>query len=137
MYGTWAKKGDSCFLYGQGDASIEDLGRVLTFNFSGVAVVWWHDLTQDECNDRTQDWPTLRDSARDSLLAASWTEKQWVKFHAIQYQQVGHERETPAQFFSRKVELQCILMPMYPNASAVTGARTSVCKSRIHYFRSP
>ena len=51
-------------------------------------------------------------------LAASWTEKQWVKFHAIRYQQFGHEKETPAQFFSCKVELQHILMPIYPNASA-------------------
>jgi hypothetical protein len=38
-YGTWARKGDSCFLYGQGDASIKDLGRVSTFNFSGVTAV--------------------------------------------------------------------------------------------------
>ena len=45
-------------------------------------------------------------------------EKQWVKFHAIRYQQAGHERETPAQFFSCKVKLRCILMPMYPMASA-------------------
>ena len=102
----------------QGDSSVDDLGRVSTFNFSGIAAVWWHGLTQEECDERTQYWPTLRDSARDSLLAASWMEKQWVKFHAIRYQQAGHEKETPAQFFSRKVELRHILMPMYPMASA-------------------
>jgi hypothetical protein len=117
-YRMWAKKGDSYFLYGHGDSSVDDLGRVSTFNFSGVAAIWWHGLTQEERNDWTQDWPTLRDSARDSLLAASWMEKQWAKFHAIQYQQFGHEKETPAQFFSRKVELRHILMPMYPTASA-------------------
>ena len=105
-------------MYGQGDGAIEDLGRVSTFNFTGVAAVWWHGLTQEERDNRTLDWPTLRDSARDSLLAASWTEKQWVKFHAIRYQQFGHEKETPAQFFSRKVELRRILLPIYPNASA-------------------
>lgn len=25
-YGTWAHKGDSCFLYGQGDGAINELG---------------------------------------------------------------------------------------------------------------
>ena len=77
----------------------------MTFNFSGIAAIWWHGLTQEEHDEQMQDWPTLRDSARDSLLASSWTEKQWVKFHAIQYQQFGHEKETPAQFFSHKVKL--------------------------------
>ena len=117
-YSTWARKGNSCFLYGQGDGAIEDLGRVSTFNFTGVTAVWWHGLTQEERDDRTLDWPTLCNSARDSLLTVSWTEKQWVKFHMIQYQQFGHEKETPAQFFSCKVELQHILLPIYPNASA-------------------
>jgi hypothetical protein len=45
-------------------------------------------------------------------------EKQWVKFHAIRYQQSGYEKETPAQFFLCKIELRHILMPIYLNASA-------------------
>jgi hypothetical protein len=58
-YGTWARKGDSCFLYGQGDSAIDDLGRVSTFNFSGIATVWWHGLTQQKRDNRTQNWLTL------------------------------------------------------------------------------
>ena len=114
-YGTWAEKGDAYFHYGQQSASVEDLGRVATFNFTGIAAVWWHGLTQNERNERTEHWPTLRDAARESLLAASWVEKQWVKFHAMRYQQAGHEKEAPAQYFSRKVKLRRILMPIYPD----------------------
>ena len=114
-YGTWAEKGDAYFHYGQQSASVEDLGWVATFNFTGIAAVWWHGLTQEEQNNRTEHWPTLRDTARDSLLAASWVEKQWVKFHAMRYQQAGHEKEAPAQYFSRKVKLHRILLPIYPD----------------------
>lgn len=114
-YGLWAEKGDAYFHYGQQSVSVEDLGRVATFNFTGIAAVWWHGLTQEKRNERTEHWPTLQDTARDSLLAASWIEKQWVKFHAMQYQQFGHERETPAQYFSRKVKLRRILLPIYPD----------------------
>jgi hypothetical protein len=114
-YGTWAEKGDAYFHYGQQSASVEDLGRVATFNFTGIAAVWWHGLTQEERNERTEHWPTLRDAARESLLAASWVEKQWVKFQAMRYQQTEHEKEAPAQYFSRKVKLRQILMPIYPD----------------------
>jgi hypothetical protein len=107
-----AEKGDVYFHYGQHSASVEDLGRVATFNFTGAAV-WWHGLTQEERNEIAEHWLTLRDAARDSLLAASWIEKQWVKFHAMRYQQAGHEKETPAQYFSHKVKLRRILMPIY------------------------
>ncbi len=62
-YGIWAEKGDVYFHYGQQSASVEDLGRVATFNFSGIAAVWWHGLTQEERNERTEHWPTLRDAA--------------------------------------------------------------------------
>ena len=114
-YGTWAEKGNAYFHYGQQSASVEDLGQVATFNFTGIAAVWWHGLTQEEHNERTEHWPTLRDVARESLLAASWVEKQWVKFHAMRYQQAGHEKEAPAQYFSHKVKLRRILMPIYPD----------------------
>src|SRR6266852_4603042 len=114
-YGIWAEKGDAYFHYGQQSASVEDLGRVATFNFTGIAAVWWHGLTQEERNERTEHWPMLCDAARESLLAASWVEKQWVRFHAMRYQQAGHEKEAPAQYFSRKVKRRRILMPIYPD----------------------
>ena len=33
----------------------------------------------------------------------------------MRYQQTGHEKEAPAQYFSRKVKLRQILMPIYPD----------------------
>jgi len=58
-YGLWAEKGDTYFHYGQQSASVEDLGRVATFNFTGIAAIWWHGLTQEERNERTEHWPML------------------------------------------------------------------------------
>ena len=34
-------------------------------------MVWWHGLTQEEQNDRTEHWPTLHNMARDILLAGT------------------------------------------------------------------
>jgi len=33
----------------------------------------------------------------------------------MRYQQPGHEKEMPAQYFSRKVKLRRILLPIYPD----------------------
>ena len=33
----------------------------------------------------------------------------------MRYQQAGHKKEAPVQYFSRKVKLRRILMPIYPD----------------------
>ena len=48
----------------------------------------------------------------ENIHWASWVKKQWDTFHAIRYQQAGHKKEVPAQYFSCKVKLCQILMPI-------------------------
>lgn len=82
-YVTWITKGDHWYRYCETPRWRESLGRVSTFNFEGLAATWWAGLTYEQCMDRTQDWPTIRDFVRRELMSIRWTEKEWQEFRSL------------------------------------------------------
>ena len=112
-FDTWLDKGDNLYDYGYNYSLAEDLGRVATVNFKGIASTWWRGLTQDTRDEYTQTWPMIRDFVRDSIMSRKWVETEWLRFQEMRYRQKGHEGESPAQYLSRKLQLRRKLQPIF------------------------
>ena len=120
---TWLDKGDYWYRYSDALRWRQSLARVATFNFEGLAAVWWSGLTYEERQERTQEWPILREFVRTELMSIRWLEKVWQDFRALRFRQSGHEDETPAAFLGRKQQLRRRAVPIFndenPQLSAV------------------
>ena len=87
-FDTWLEKGDALYSYGfESPAIVDALGRVATFNFSGLAATWWNGLSQDLHTEYLENWPTLRHVVRTSIMSVKWVEKEWLKFEHLRYRQ--------------------------------------------------
>ena len=113
---TWLAKGDHWYRYSEARRWRESLGRVSTFNFEGLAATWWAGLTYEERQERTFDWPTIREFVRRQLMSIRWIEKEWQDFRALRFRQGGYEDESPAAFLARKQLHQRRLLPIFTDA---------------------
>jgi len=113
MFDAWQDKGDNLYDYGYNYSLVEDLGRVATVNFKGIASTWWRGLMQDMRDEYTQTWPMIQDFVRDSIMSRKWVETEWLHFQEMRYHQKGHEGESPAQYLSRKLQLHRKLQPIF------------------------
>ena len=88
MFDAWLEKGDALYSYGFESLAIVDaLGRVATFNFTGLVAAWWNGLLQDLCTEYSENWPTLRHIVRTSIMSIKWVEGEWLKFEHLHYWQ--------------------------------------------------
>ena len=116
-FDEWLETGDRFYQYGHNTQLIDNLSQVATRNFKGIAAAWWAGLSQENHDTHTEHWLTLRDYVRDSIMSARWTENEWLKLHALRFQQRGYKNEKPAEFMARKLLQWRKLVPVYSNAS--------------------
>ncbi|KAF7372967.1 TY3B-TY3B protein [Mycena sanguinolenta] len=89
----------------ESETVFKQLGRVVPKRLEGDAEVWYWSLPDDYRTEIEQDWDSLRDAFATYYLNRRWLDRQRGRANRASYQQAGHARETPSQYYIRKTEL--------------------------------
>ncbi|KAG2002940.1 hypothetical protein CC2G_003582 [Coprinopsis cinerea AmutBmut pab1-1] len=83
----------------------QQLGNLVPGRFTGSAETWYFSLPLRTREGYEQNWTTLRNGIANYYMNRSFIEKQKRRADRAHYRQSGYTRETPSEYFIRKVEL--------------------------------
>lgn len=89
----------------RGPLVYEGLGDVVPSRLKGRAKNWYFGLSQEVRRDVSRNWGTLRQAIGTYFMNRAWLDKQRTRAISMKYREVGHERESPSDYFHRKLEL--------------------------------
>nr|GAT42354.1 predicted protein [Mycena chlorophos] len=88
------------------------VGQLGPFRFNGEAKDWWIHLTEPERQLFSFHWGQLFGALQNHFITPHWRSRQVILFDAMRFRQPGHEKETPIQFFQRRISKNSFLNPV-------------------------
>ena len=90
----------------QRSASVfKGMGDVVPTRFRDRASAWWFSLPADYRERVSSDWDSLKQEIKAYWMNQSWVEKAQLRALKAYYREPGHVRETPTEYYIRKLEL--------------------------------
>lgn len=90
----------------QRSASVfKGMGDVVPTRFRDKAAAWWFSLPADYRERVSSDWDSLKQEIKAYWMNQSWVEKAQLRALKASYREPGHVRETPTEYYIRKLEL--------------------------------
>ncbi|KAH6903972.1 hypothetical protein BKA70DRAFT_1432929 [Coprinopsis sp. MPI-PUGE-AT-0042] len=83
----------------------QQLGALVPSRLTGNAEVWYYSLPLLTRDRYEEDWTNMKNGIAAYYMNRSFTEKQKIKANKAHYRDYSHSRETPSEYFIRKVEL--------------------------------
>jgi hypothetical protein len=83
----------------------QQLGALVPTRLEGIAEKWYYSLSNDTRNAMEENWDSLRQGICEYFMNQTWMENQKIKANLAWYREAGHGRETPSEYFIRKLEL--------------------------------
>ncbi|THU95218.1 hypothetical protein K435DRAFT_562982, partial [Dendrothele bispora CBS 962.96] len=83
----------------------KQLGEVIPRHLEGKAEVWYYSLPLSYCATVEESWSTMRNAIADYWMNCKWFYDQKWKVNRASYRELGHEQETPSEYFIRKNDL--------------------------------
>ncbi|KAJ2923543.1 hypothetical protein H1R20_g13551, partial [Candolleomyces eurysporus] len=83
----------------------EQLGALVPTRLEGIAEKWYYSLSADTRNRLEDNWDSLRQGICEYFMNQTWMENQKIKANLARYRETGHGRESPSEYFIRKLEL--------------------------------
>ncbi|THU95721.1 hypothetical protein K435DRAFT_588146, partial [Dendrothele bispora CBS 962.96] len=81
------------------------LGSVIPRRLQGNAKTWYYSLPRKHRDYLEKDWKLLRKAIAEYYMNRKWAEVMRKKANRARYRETGHTRETPSEYYIRKVEL--------------------------------
>ena len=81
------------------------LGSVVPQRFRGNAENWFYSLPEDTRESIQSNWSTLKEAVRGHYMNRHWLDRQKAKANKAKYREAGHSRESPSEYYIRKLEL--------------------------------
>lgn len=81
------------------------LGIVAPQRFRGNAENWFYSLPEDTRDRIQSDWSTLKEAIRGHYMNRHWLDRQKAKANKARYREGGYSKETPSEYYIRKLEL--------------------------------
>ena len=81
------------------------LGSVVPQRFRGNAENWFYSLPEDTRESIQSNWSTLKEAVRSHYMNRHWLDRQKAKANKAKYRESGHSRESPSEYYIRKLEL--------------------------------
>ncbi|KAF7293806.1 Peptidase A2 domain-containing protein [Mycena chlorophos] len=105
------------------------VGQLGPFRFNGEAKDWWIHLTEAERQLFSFHWGQLFGALQNHFITPHWRSRQVILFDAMRFRQPGHEKETPIQFFQRRISKNSFLNPV----NAFNPADLALAVARVVY----
>ncbi|THV00441.1 hypothetical protein K435DRAFT_597783, partial [Dendrothele bispora CBS 962.96] len=83
----------------------KQLGQVIPRRLEGKAEVWYYSLPLSYRATVEESWSTMRNAIADYWMNRKWFYDQKRKANHASYRELGHEQETPSEYFIRKNDL--------------------------------
>lgn len=83
----------------------QQLGHLVPRRFTEAAALWFWALPAQYRQDITESWDTLKTAIADYYMNRKWMQAQKHKALHARYREVGHQKETPSEYFIRKKAL--------------------------------
>ena len=81
------------------------LGSVVPQRFRGNAENWFYSLPEDTRENIQSNWNTLKEAVRAHYMNRHWLDRQKAKANKAKYREAGYSRESPSEYYIRKLEL--------------------------------
>ena len=81
------------------------MGDVVPTRFRDRASAWWYSLPVSHCEKVSVNWEELKKEIQSYWMNRSWVDKTQVRALEAKYREPGHSRETPTEYYIRKLEL--------------------------------
>ena len=99
----------------------KEIGQIAPIRWTGAAKGWWMTLPRVDQVYFSQDWECLVMGMRDHFMNDVWLNDRGIKFDAMRFRR-GHQhaRETPEEYFNRRIRLNMVLHPEETDGPKVT-----------------
>ena len=100
----------------QRSASVfKGLGDIVPTRFRDSASSWWYSLQDTHRAAVSQNWDTLKNEIRTFWMNPAWADRMQRKALQAKYRESGHSKETPSEYYIRKVELLSLVYNLAPS----------------------
>jgi hypothetical protein len=89
----------------QSQVIYKQLGGLVLTRLEGMAERWYYSLSAETRSRFEENWDALRQGICDYFMNQTWMEGQKIRANNAKYREYGHGRETPSDYFIRKLEL--------------------------------
>ena len=83
----------------------DQLGSIVPQRFRGSAEDWFYSLPESTRDTIQVNWNTLKDAIRVHYMNRHWLDLQKAKANKVKYREAGYTRESPSEYFIRKLQL--------------------------------
>ena len=99
----------------------KEIGQIAPIRWTGSAKGWWMTLPRADQAYFSQDWECLVTGMRDHFMNDVWLNDRSIEFDAMRFRR-GHQhaRETPEEYFNRRIRLNMVLHPEETDGPKVT-----------------
>lgn len=90
------------------------LGPVVPQRLTGSAEKWYWSQPVERRRIVEQNWSTLRAAIKDHFMNRTWLDQQKTKANKASYRDFQHLKETPSDYYIRKLDLLTLVYQMSP-----------------------
>ena len=99
----------------------KEIGQIAPIRWTGSAKGWWMTLPRADQAYFLQDWECLMTGMRDHFMNDEWLNDRGIEFDAMRFRRGHlHSRETPEEYFNRRIRLHMVLHPGEIDGPTVT-----------------
>jgi len=90
----------------------KEIGQIAPIQWTRSAKGWWMTLPRMDQAYFSQDWECLISGMRDHFMNDEWLNDRGIEFDAMHFHHGNqHTRETPEEYFNRRIRLNMVLHP--------------------------
>ena len=99
----------------------KEIGQIAPIRWTGSAKGWWMTLPRADQAYFSQDWECLVSGMRDHFMNDVWLNDRGIEFDAMRFRRGSqYARETPEEYFNRRIRLNMVLHPEEVDGTTVT-----------------